>query len=154
MATLYSDNYNKQVGTDKTHASVGDIRGVKRVIYFECLLGVAVVAIADVIKLCVLPAGARVTGWQISLPSTGTTGIFSLGNAASADGSIAAVVGAFGTGYDAGGQAVSAKPGALGSESGLNKKFAQPVDIQLQATEATDVGTAVTFKGFIEFVIE
>lgn len=152
MATINSGLYDKQVGTDAAKASIGDIGGRVRSVYFS-VTGVAVIAIDDKLKLFKLPAGARVIDWQISIPSTGTTGIFKLGNAVSADAVEAADDDAFGSGYDAGGQAVSAKPGALGSEGGLNKKYASEVDVELVATEATDVG-AVVIKGHFTYVIE
>lgn len=152
MATLTSGLYDKQVGTDLAHAAIGDIGGRVRAISFS-VTGVAVIAINDVLRLCVLPAGARVTNWHISIPSTGTTGIFKLGNLISADSVEAADDDAFGSGYDAGGQAVAAKPGALGNEAGIHKKYASPVIVTLIATEATDVG-AVTIKGHFEYIIE
>jgi len=144
MANVNTSLFTAQssgVGLDKQE--IGNVRGRVRAFYFE-VTGAAVQAIADTLTLLRLPAGSRVVGWDIQIPSTGTTGICKIGNLVSADAVVAADDDAFGSGYDAGGAAVLAKPAA--GHAGHLKRFASEVDVVLAWTEATDVGN-VLIKG-------
>jgi hypothetical protein len=157
MATTNSDNYAIQAATgfqgNGDKAAVGDIMGRMRIIRFSVTSPGNVNAISDIFKLCVLPANSRVVDWKIISPSLGTTGIFKIGNAVSVEGNELADDDAFGSGYDAGGQAVEAKPAASGND-GWMKKFTEAVDIQLVFTEATDAANGDIIQGYFAVVVD
>jgi hypothetical protein len=155
MATVYSDNYNKAWVNDPSEAiPAGQHNAHKKVVYAEYTPVANVLAINDVIKLFKLPKGARVIEATVKAPSLGTTGIMSLGNAASDDAVEAAdadsliVVAQL----DAGGQAVLGK--TTSASAGAGKKFAADVDIQLVFTEATDAALGDTIQCWVEFVMD
>jgi hypothetical protein len=162
MATFKSTVYTYQNGEVQgaPKADIGALNGVVRTLQFSHTFGQAVIAIADVIKLCQLPKGARPVGGQIYITSTGTTGIFKYGYAASLDldssGTTleAADDDAFSTAadLDSGGQVVDYK--MVGADAAFLKKFAGKVDVQLEATEATDAATTDTISGYIAYVID
>lgn len=151
MATQYSNNYNSEAGLSSAKAPVGDVGGRVRSLYFTITLSGAVIAISDVLKLAVLPAGARIVGFRCIVPSLGTTGIFDLGWAASADAVETADPDGIVSGLDAGGQAVNNNTILTAA---YGKKFASAVDIQAVFTEATTAADGVVLKGHIEYVVE
>ena len=154
MATTYTDLYNSQSSStalgNGTKEAIGNVAGRVRQMFFS-ITPAAVTGTSDIIKLAVIPAGARVVGWKILIPSTGSTGIFALGNAVSDDAAEAADADAFGASYDAGGQAVLVQPDS--TNAGLFKKFVSPVDLQLSLSEATDVGNVV-INGALFYVLD
>ena len=162
MATFKSTVYTYQNGEVQGNpkANIGAINGVVRCIQFSHTFGQAVIAIGDIIKLCQLPKGARVLGGKIAISSTGTTGIFKYGYAASAELDVngttveAADDDAFSTAadLDAGGSNVDYT--LVAADAAFMKKFAGMVDVQLEATEATDAATTDTVNGFIYYVID
>lgn len=152
MADFKSTVYKIQNGELAQKIPMGEFIGRERVLYVEAVIGQAVADVADTVSFCKLPKGARVTGWKILSPSLGSTGIFDLGHKASADGSIVADTDAFGTGLDAGGQAVLGQPTA--SDAGLFKKFDQEVDVIATFTEATTAATSPVIKLMLHYVID
>src|SRR5688572_33106783 len=122
MANFKTDMYKRQNAELTTKSPMGEFNGKSRILYFDFTAAQDVYAVNDTISLCKLPKGAKVVDWKLLCPSLGTTGIFSLGNAASVETSggsavEAADVDAFGAAYDAGGAAVLAQPDA--SNDGL-----------------------------------
>ncbi len=155
MATQYSSLYNIQAGLNNggaAKAAIGDINGRVRTLHFEHAFTGNVAAIADIIKLGQLPKDAMIVDSFISCVSTGTTGIFDFGYAASADGLEVADADAFGPVLDSGGQAVSQR--MLGSYGGFMKRLAGKVDVQLVMTEATDSASGDIVKGYVQYVID
>lgn len=155
MATLYSDGYNKAWVNDPSEkVNPGELTGRVKVAYANHTFVANVNAIADVIKLFRLPKGARVLQATVVSPSLGTTGILSLGNAASADAVEAAdpdsliVVAQL----DAGGQAVLGK--TTSASAAVGKQFAADVDVQLVLTEATDAAAGKTIACWVEYVLD
>jgi hypothetical protein len=153
MATINSDVYALQTNASAqgngSKLSPGNLGGRVRQLYFS-FTGVAVIATTDFIKLCKLPAGARVIDYKIAFPDMGTTGVFKLGNAASSDAVEAADDDAFGSGITVT-SAVLHVPAI--AHAGLLKKFSSEVDIQLVATTATDAGN-VTVNGYFAYVMD
>lgn len=155
MATSKSDIYQIQNLDVSTKADIGDFIGRVRSLFINFTFPAAsdVNAIADVIKLCKIPKGARVIDYHLAIPSLGTTGIANIGWAASVDGvEVADADGFAGTALDAGGQAVDSRLSA--AAAGFCKRFAAEVDMQLALTEATDNAGDVNIKGVLHYVID
>jgi len=153
MPTFKSTNYTYQAGEVQggPKAAIGDISGRARVINLEYTFAQNVIAINDLVKLAVLPAGARLIDFRLAVGDLGTTGAARFGWASSAD----AVEAANSTGLLAITTMTSATDSVmLGAAAGFMKKFAAPVDIQLEFTTATDAANGITVKGFLEYVID
>jgi hypothetical protein len=158
MATLKSDVYAIQnADSPPTKGTPGSIGGRIRSLYFE-VAGAAVIATSDFVKLCKIPAGARIVDWKIFVPDVGSTGTAKIGYAASAklDSAGVAIEAADDDAFSAA-VAYTTTGGAitvpLVADVGLFKKFNAEVDVQMVFTVATDVG-AVTIKGHFEYVID
>lgn len=115
--------------------------------YDECTFGVAVVAINDTIALGKIPKGAKVRSVIVKCPSTGTTGIFKLGYAATtADSSDRTAD--LGSGYDAGGQAVDVETNVLAAALEEEK------DLIATFTEATDAATTDKLQVSVAYIVD
>jgi hypothetical protein len=155
MATLYTDHYSKAYVSDPSEAvDPGQVTGNVRVLYAEYTPVANVIGTADVIKLFKLPKGARVINAAVKAPSLGTTGIMTLGHAASVDAVESAASAAFipAASLDAGGQAVLGLPTA--ASTGIAKKFAAEVDVQIAFTEATDAALGDTIQAWVQYVLD
>lgn len=153
MAELYGNNYKlAYVDVPAKQIGVGEQAGRKRILFDSHTFAGAVNAIGDIIKIGKLPKGARVLEAVLVSDSMGTTGIFDLGWAASADGLELADANGFISGADAGGQAVKALSAV--SNPGLAKKFLSEVDVQLELTEATDGALGDSVKVWIEYILD
>lgn len=156
MATSATEIYQKQNGDLQGKADVGDVNGRVRLMKIEFTGERAVYAIADIIKICKMEAGARIIDAHLYVPSLGTTGIFNFGWAASPSHvevpEVADPDGLASTAPDAGGQVADYR--LLGASAGFMKKFTGQVDIQLAFTEATTAATGIVFKGYIAYVVE
>lgn len=153
MATVKSDIYLKQNGEQlgNPKAEIGDVNGRIRSLYFSYTFAADVLSIADIVKLGQLPKGARIVGGKFYSDSLGTTGIMTVGWAASADAVEAADPNGIFAAIDAGGQAVVFD--AVATEA-FGKKFAAKVDVQAVFTEASDAANGDSIKGVIEYVID
>ena len=151
MAALKGLNYTKStsVGADKVGA--GELGGKIKHVYEQYTLPGAILAAADTIDICELPAGAMVIEAVISCASLGTTGIMDLGY--TANGADIADPNAFISGSDAGGQAVTTKMTATPNMVGYLKKFTKPTLVQLVATEAS-TETASVIKVCVQYVVD
>jgi hypothetical protein len=155
MATLEGVNYGKVNSEPSLKVPKGELNAGVKILYDEHEFEADVNAIADVIKLgAKLPKGARVLDAVVLCPSLGTTGILSLGWAASddavesadADGLIVA------SQIDAGGQAALGK--CTAASAGLGKKFEADVQIQAVLTEASDSALGETLKCWVYYVMD
>lgn len=155
MATFYGNQYQDALVTvPSKKVQMGDIDGKKRVIYFDYTVTAAPTA-ADVIKVGVLPAGARVINAGLSFPDLGTAGVLNLGWAAGvievadADGLLVSVD------VNAAADAVSmqSQMEASGANAGYMKKFSESVVIQIDVATAWTATTG-TIKGFIEYALQ
>lgn len=151
MATFYMDNYKKAY-VDKPSAKIapGESIGAVKFSYDEITLGQAVIALNDVIKTSLrVTKGAKIMDAGILIPaSLGTTGIFSLGRAASAlnvadpDSLVVAA--------DAGGQAALAK--ATAASVDLLKDIEEDeLMFDLTCTEATSAANGLKIKVWIQW---
>ncbi len=155
MATVYGSNYNKAYVLDpKQMIPAGEHNGKVRCLYDEIAFAGNVLAIADIVKLGKIPKGARILDAICKLDSLGTTGIVSLGWAASSDGlEIADPDGLIlAANLDAGGQAVLGQ--ATVGSVGLGKKFAAEVEMQAVFTEASDAALGDYLKVWIYYIAE
>lgn len=153
MATVYGKNYTKGY-KDPTNNSAkmekGSYNGHVKTLYDEYTFPANAFAANDIIKVGKLPAGARVIGASVKSPSLGTTGIFDLGNAVSADASVAADQDAFVAQADAGGQAVL----AVGAGAGILKKYEVEVDVELKCTEVTTAASGLIIQCEVHYVVD
>jgi len=153
MAELYGTNYNlAYVSVPAKQVGVGEQAGRKRILFDSHTFAADVNSIGDIVKIGKLPKGARVLEAVVSSAFLGTTGIFSLGWAASSDGLEVADADGFIAGADAGGQAVKALMAA--GAAGLGKKFYAEVDIQLELTKATDGALGDSVSVWIEYILD
>lgn len=137
LGNVYGVNYTKAfVSVPAVIVEQGESGGKVKCIYDSYTLPGAVLDTAAVVTLgaAKLPKGAKVVDAVVKCASLGTTGIVSLGYAASADGVEAADVDAFVT-ADAGGQAVLQKP--VASAAGILKEFSADVALTLTCSEAS-----------------
>ena len=143
MATVYSEQY-KLAYEDVPGGKVapGDDHGRLRVKHFS-YTAAGVIALNDIIKLCRLPAGARVHDFVLDSPDLGTGGDFDAGWAASADAVEAADADGFLDGADVNAAAIVHKMTDFPGLTGQFKKFDAEVDIQVVAVEATTAGGTI-----------
>lgn len=153
MATLYGSNYQSaRVDVPSTKVDVVDLHGRVRRMYDSITLS-AEVALNDVIKAGVLPAGAKVIDARFVAPSDGTSGQYDFGwesngtDAADQDGFFA------GSELDTGAGAVDAK--MLGTAAGWNKEFAQvETTVSFTCVEATTASSGDTLEWEIYYIVD
>lgn len=150
MATLKSDIYKVQNLDVLTKADMGDFIGRVRQLFINFTLA-AELGATDIVKLCIIPPGARVINYHLNIPDLGTTGAGTIGWAASVDG----VEAADATGFAASTSFTTAADLKLASAAtGFCKRFASAVDVQIAMSAATDVGNGLSIKGYFEYVID
>lgn len=147
MADLYGSNYNKAYNLNQKYYK-GEYNGMVKCLYDSHTFVAAVNAIADIVKIGKLPAGAKVLASVVKSVSMGTTGIFHFGYAA--NGVDSADPDAFNVSVDAGGQAVQQQ----GSGDGIGKRFSVETEVQLQLTEATDGAAGDTIQAWLFYVVD
>lgn len=158
MATFYSSQYANIVAVPSAKIDSPDAGGDVKIAYFEYVATASIPATSDVIKLCILPKGARVLDVEISSPDMGTTGAINVGWAASSElGSTgSAVEAANATGFmaalDINTAAVVANMSDVSgaAAAGYLKKFSATVDVQI-APSTIWTATSGTIKGFIKY---
>lgn len=150
MATVKSDIYKAQNGDVSTKVDMGDQNGRLRSMFINVTLA-AELGASDIVKLCKFPAGARLIGVHLDLPDLGTTGAGTIGWAASSD----AVEGASASGIAGSTSVTTASDFKMASSAaGFCKKFQASVDFQIAMSAATDVGTGLSIKGIVDYVID
>ena len=160
MATFYSTQYANLVAVPAAKVDAPDAAGSVKIMYFDYTITSTTPATSDIIKLGVLPKGARVLDVEISAPDLGTTGALNVGWAASGELTSAgvAVEAANASGFfaaldvntAAATQNMSDVAGA--SVAGYLKKFAASVDVQMAPSTVWTV-TSGTIKGFVKYAI-
>jgi len=149
MATYYSDQYqDAYVDVPSNKIAPGDIAGSVEHAAFNVTLAGAV-ALNEKIKLAKIPKGAKVLFMRFVSSDLGTTGDLDIGWSASAalDSSGSPIVAASATGIAA---AVDVNAAAVATQYYPNQHFAEEVDLQLNASEATTA--AGTISGYIMYV--
>jgi len=151
MATFYADNYKKAY-VDKPSSKIptGEVSGEIKFAYDEITLGQAIIAVNDVIKTSLrVTKGAKVINAGILIPaSLGTTGMFTLGRAASSL-NVADPDSLVGT-ADAGGQAALAISTAAAVDL-LKDIEEDELMFDLTCTEATTAATGLKVKVWLEW---
>lgn len=122
-------------------ASVGDVNGSVKHMADSYVFSANVFAQNDRIKVGSIPKGARIVGGFISSEDLGTTGGFSLGTDADADGIVSALTCTTATGDR------KAADGAL-----LGVEQSEAVDVYLTCTAATDAANGKTIRAAVLFV--
>ena len=92
MAIKYSTQYDNAYNNG-VKVGDGDINGRKKSMFAEFDLNGSAIATTDTVKMCTLPAGARVTEVTILTPTWGGAGSVDVGTAADADAYFAAITG-------------------------------------------------------------
>ena len=151
MATFYMDNYKKAyVNRPVEKIPTGEVSGESKFAYDEITLPQNAIALNDVIKTSLrVTKGAKILDAGILIPaSLGTTGIFSLGRAASSLN--AADPDSLVVSADAGGQAALAK--ATAASVDLLKDIEEDeLMFDLTCTEATTAANGLKIKVWIQW---
>jgi hypothetical protein len=155
MSTLYGNQYQDAfVDVPSNKVKGKDIGGEVKKMYFDFTITAAPTA-GDVIKVGVLPKGARIYNAGLQFPDLGTAGILNLGWAAGAEGLEAADADGLlvnvdvNTAADAVSMQIQMEAG--GSNAGYMKELAEEVVVQIDVATAWTV-SAGTIKGFVEFI--
>lgn len=105
------------------------------------------------IRLFTIPKGARLIEFEVSMPASGTTGIFDIGWAAGANGDEAADPNGIISQVDPGAAAVDRQK-MLSTVDGYMKKFSEAVEVQADCTEATADAGGDTYEFMAIIVVE
>jgi hypothetical protein len=97
------------------------------------------------IRLFKLPKNCRLLEFEVSMPASGTTGIFNIGWAAGADGDEAADSSGIISAVDPGAAAVDRQK-MLSGATGYMKLFAEEVEVQADCTQATEDAGGDTYE--------
>jgi hypothetical protein len=140
MATLTSVDSVEKTLTDASPTVKLDVtlqKGVIRRLYGSYLIDAAdEFGTSGLISMFTIPAGARIIHGKTTMPVSASTGIYDVGWAASADAAEAADATGFFSQVDPGAAAVVGQL-MLETVTGYNKRFASPVECQVDFTEAT-----------------
>lgn len=149
--TKYGANYTlAYVNANPKKYGKGDYNGGLHLMVDTFTFAEAATEVGDILKIGKLPKGARVVKAFVKSASQGTTGIWDLGNAASADALETADPDGYVVAADAGGQAVQSD----GSGAKMYAKLLGDVDLQLVCTEATQASTGVVMTAGVFYVID
>ena len=154
MATLYGANYQlARVDEPSSKLNVKEQHGRVSRMYDSITLS-AELALNDVIKAGVLPAGAKIVDARIIAPNDGTSGQLDFGwasngsDAADQDGIMAGA-----TEVDFGGGAVDAK--MLGTAAAFNKEFAAvETDLELTCVEASNASSGNLIQWEVYYIVD
>lgn len=154
MATFNADNFTlSRVDEPSVKINVKDQHGRVRRLSDRITLS-SELALNDIIKAGVLPAGAKVIDARFVAPSDGTTGQYDFGwasngtDAADPDGLFAGA-----TELDTGGGAVDAK--MLGTAAGYNKEFVNAeTELELLVVEATTASSGDLLEWEVYYIID
>lgn len=150
MATYYGNQYQDAfVNIPSNRIRPGDISGEVKVMFFDFTVPAVAPIANDVFKLAKIPKGARVLEACLMFPDLGTTGLVSLGYAASAD----AVEAADSTAFISSQDVFTAADTILASQqqanpTGVMKLFSAEVDLELKVNTAW-TAVAGTVKGYL-----
>ncbi len=155
MATVYSSQYDAAyVTVPSSKIRPGDHSGEKKIAYFDYTV-VATQTAGDVLKLCKLPKGARVTNVVMSFPDLGTTGVLNVGINGGTNSLETADADAFLASVDVNAAAdcvsMQSQMEASGANAGWLKELLDEVDVQVDIATAW-TATSGTIKGYIEYV--
>lgn len=146
MATLFGENATKRdVNIPAVKIGTVDSHGRMRVARDKISL-TALLAQNDIIKMMKLPAGAKIYEVEISSDDLGSVGVLDVGWAASAEGGEVADPNGLYAALDVTSAIARQKIG--NSLPGFLKRFTEEVQIQIDATTATDA-----VSGDIELII-
>lgn len=154
MATLNADNYQlSRVDEPSSKINVKDQHGRVRRLADRITLS-AELALNDIIKAGVLPAGAKIVDARFVAPTDGTSGQYDFGwasngtDAADQDGLFAGA-----TELDTGAGAVDAK--ILGTAAGYNKEFANAeTELEILVVEATTASSGDLLQWEVYYVVD
>jgi hypothetical protein len=136
MATLYGSNATfRDNSAPPSKIPTGEVSGRLRLAYDSYSLSAALGA-SDLIKLQMIPAGARVVEVVVATDDLGTTGTGKLGWAASSDAADVFTMSA-----------------TQANVPGQFKQFSSPVQVQLQMTAATTATTG-SIKVAVWYVVD
>ena len=108
---------------------------------------------SDVLCLMKLPAGAKVYEAEINTDDLGTTGVFDIGWAASAEGGEVADPNGLFPALDVK-AAANARQKMVNSVPAFQKRFTEEVEIQVVPSESTDVAIGNDLKLTIWYVVD
>jgi hypothetical protein len=121
-------------------------------VMFDTFTSTGAVTISSVLRLGILPKGARVVGYWVKSTDHGTAGDIDFGWAVSADGAEAADADGFLAAADVNAAAITYDHASQANMAGLGKKFASEVEVQISFPEAT---TAIgTLQACVLYVID
>lgn len=155
LTTVSGVNYaKKNVTLPTVKIPANEERGVVRHLYDEYTIDTAdEFGTSGIINMMTIPKGARIVDAQVVCPAVGTTGIFDVGWAASAESGaeVADPNGIFDQ-QDPGAAAVDAN--MAGTVAGWQKTFTEAVVVQVDWTEASQDGGTKTIKVSIFYVLD
>ena len=150
MATYYGNQYQDAfVDVPSDMIRPGDVSGEVKVMFFDFTVPAVAPSANDIFKLGKIPKGARVLEACLMFPDLGTTGVVSLGYAASADAVEAADATAFISSQDVN----TAADTVLASQqqanaAGVMKLFSAQCDLELKVNTAW-TAVAGNVKGYL-----
>lgn len=154
MTDFYGANHTKAFQNNPSEKiGVGEQAGRLRVAYDSYDFS-AVITTSDSLKMMKLPKGARVIEVRVNSDDLGTTGTLNIGWEAGANGDEAADADGFFAALDVKAAAVNTSMSKAGSrQPGLNKKFAEEVQVAIVPAEDT-TATSGTIELIIEYILE
>jgi hypothetical protein len=152
MTTKYAASYKKAF-VDVPAVQVCGAKAKVHCLNDQYVMPTLALANDDIIKIGVLPAGARVVEAIIEMPTGGGTGVVNLGWAASDDAVESADENGFIDGCDCSAGAAIKKMSGDAGNAGMLKQFASPVEVQAQMSAAT-VATTGTVNVTVFYVID
>jgi hypothetical protein len=153
MADFFGDNATlAQSNVPSEKIRVSDQHGRMRIAHDKITFA-AELTTSDVLKLMKLPAGAKIYDVEINTDDLGTTGIFDVGWAASAEGGEAADPNGLYAALDVA-TAANARLKMVNSVAGYLKRFTEEVEIQVVPSTSTDAATGNDLNLTVWYVVD